>query len=150
MPYEIRIENLNELRSLFKKATKIASKELETATKEAGKLILRTEKEEVPVKTAQLKRSITMDYRPISASIYPDVKHALPVHEGSKPHVISPKRKPFLAWKKNGKWIYTTKPVNHPGNKPNKFVERTVNKTANPVNKFFEKALDAIIKALSK
>lgn len=147
--YEIRIENLQELRSLFKKAPKAVSKELETATKEAGKLILRTEKEEVPVKTAQLKRSITFEYRPISASIYPTVKYAKPVHDGSKPHVILPTRKKFLRFKINGKWVYARK-VNHPGNKPNKFVERTVNKTSSPVNKLFEKALEAIINALSK
>ncbi len=149
MPYEIRIENLPELRELFRKAPKVVSKELETATKEAGKLILRTEKEEVPVKTAQLKRSITMDYRPISVSIYPTTKYAIPVHEGSKPHVILPTRKKFLRFKINGKWVYAKK-VNHPGNKPNKFVERTVSKTASPVNKLFEKALDAILNALSK
>ena len=147
--YEIRIQNLEELKELFRKTPQIVGKQLETATKDAGKLILKTEKEEVPVKTAQLKRSITMDYRPISVSIYPTVKYALPVHEGSKPHVIVPTRKKLLRFKINGKWVFARK-VNHPGNKANKFVERTVSKTAQSVNKFFEKALDAIITALGK
>lgn len=147
--YDIRIENLEELKALFKKAPQIVSKELETATKDSAKFILKTEKEEVPVKTAQLKRSITMEYRPISASIYPTVKYALPVHEGSKPHVILPTRKKLLRFKVNGKWVFARK-VKHPGNKANKFVERTVSKSEGPINKFFEKALDSIITALSK
>lgn len=148
MPYEIKIENLNELRAAFKKAPDIADKELQQATKEAGKLILATEKEEAPVKTGQLRRSITLDYKPISVSIYPTVNYALPIHEGSKPHIITPKNKSVLAFKKDGKMIFARK-VNHPGNKPNKFVERTVNKTESKVNSLFSKALDNIINFLT-
>ena len=147
--YEIKIENLQELRAAFKKASEITDKELQNATKDAGKFILATEKSEVPVKTGQLRRSITLEYRPISASIYPAVKYALPVHEGSRPHVITPKSKSVLAFKKGGKMIFARR-VNHPGNKPNKFVERTVSKSENPVNAFFSKALDNIINFLVK
>jgi hypothetical protein len=149
MAYEIKVENLEELRAAFKKAPEITAKELEKATKEAGKTVLATEKQEVPIKTGQLRRSITMDYRPISVSIYPTVKYALPVHEGSKPHIILPVRKTVLAFKKGGKMIFARR-VNHPGNKPNKFVERTVSKSESPINAFFSKALDNIINFLTK
>jgi len=147
MPYDIKIENLDELRAAFKKAPDIASKELQQATKEAGKIILATEKTEVPVKTGQLRRSITLDYKPISVSIYPTVNYAFSVHEGTKPHVILPKGK-VLAFKKNGKMIFARR-VNHPGNKPNKFVERTVDKTESKVNSLFSKALENIINFLT-
>lgn len=83
MAYEVKIENLNELRQAFEKSPKIVGKELENATKDAGKKILSTEKNEVPVKTATLKRSITLNYRPIQASIFPTVKYAQFVHEGT-------------------------------------------------------------------
>ncbi|RJQ67337.1 MAG: hypothetical protein C4519_24380 [Desulfobacteraceae bacterium] len=149
MAYELKINNLAELQAAFKKSPKIIGKELETATKNAGKLILKTEKEEVPVRTATLKRSITMDYRPISVAIYPTVKYALPVHEGSKPHTITPVRKKVLAFKIGGKKVFARR-VNHPGNKPNKFVDRTVSKTDRGVNNLFDKALDAVIKFLAK
>lgn len=144
--YEIQIENLEELRAAFKKAPEIVSKELEKATKDAGKLILATEKSEVPIKTGQLRRSITLEYKPISVSIYPTVKYALPVHDGSKPHVIMAKGK-ALVFKKDGKLIFARR-VNHPGNKPNPFVERTVSKTESPVNNLFTKALENIINFL--
>jgi len=149
MPYEIKIQNLEELRAAFKKAPETASKELEKATKEAGKQILATEKSEVPIKTGQLRRSITLDYKPISVSIYPTVKYALPVHEGSKPHVIVPTAKKVLRFKVGGQWIYARR-VYHPGSKGNKFVERTVSKSENPINKLFDKALENIINFLAK
>jgi hypothetical protein len=149
MAYEIKIENLRELQANFKKFPQIADKELQTATKEAGKRILQTEKEEVPVKTATLKRSITFDYRPIQASIFPTVKYALPLHDGSKPHTIVPSKKRVLAFKSGGKMIFTRK-VKHPGYKGNRFVERTVKKTSGKVNDLFSKCLDNIIKLLVK
>lgn len=149
MAYEIKIENLKELQDAFKKAPDKVGKELEKATKEAGKDILSIEKEEVPVKTATLKRSITLSYRPISVSIYPTVKYALPVHEGSRPHVILPVRKQVLAFKKNGKMVFARR-VNHPGSKGNKFVERTVSRAQGGVSKLFERALDNIINFLVK
>ena len=134
---------------MFKKAPQVVDKGLQATVKEAGKLILRTEKEEAPVKTGNLRRTIQLDYRPIQASIYPTVKYALPVHEGSRPHVIVPVRKKVLAFKSGGKMIFA-KRVNHPGNKPNPFVERTVSKTSSKVNDLFNKCLDNIINLLVK
>jgi hypothetical protein len=149
MAYEIKIENLKELQAAFKKAPDKVGKELESATKKAGKDILGIEKEEVPVRTGQLRRSITLSYRPISASIYPAVKYALPVHEGSRPHVILPVRKQVLAFKKGGKMVFTRR-VNHPGSKANKFVERTVARAQGGVTRLFETALENIINFLTK
>lgn len=144
MPYEIKIQNLDELREAFKKSPEVVGKELEKATKGAGKHILATEKAEVPIKTGTLRRSITMDYRPISVAIYPTVKYALPVHEGSGAHVIFPKTKKVLRFRVGGKWVFARK-VNHPGTKANPFVERTVAKADRGVNDYFMTAMDDII-----
>ena len=149
MAYVIEIKNLKELQEAFKKAPQIVDKELQAGTKEAGKLVLATEKQEVPVKTGQLRRSITLDYKPISVAIYPTVKYALPLHEGSKPHVIVPVRKKVLAFRKGGKLIFARR-VNHPGYKGNRFVERTVNAVTGPLNRIFEKVLDTVISKLTQ
>jgi phage gpG-like protein len=75
------------------------------------------------VKSGRLRSSIRFkvkeDDKGLAVQIGTDVPYAA-IHEfGGKtnPHVISPKRKPFLAFQKDGKWIYTRKPVNHPGSK---------------------------------
>lgn len=148
MPYEITIEHLDELRAAFKKAPQIVGQELEKVTKDAGKTVLATEKDEAPIKTGMLRRSITMEYVPISVSIYPTVQYALSVNNGARAHVILPVNAKVLAFKKDGQMIFA-KRVNHPGNKPNPFVERTVQKTESGINSLFEQALQNIINLLA-
>lgn len=148
MPYEITIDHLDELREAFKQAPKEVDRFLQKATKDAGKLILQTEKNEVPIKTGQLRRSIVMDYAPISVSIYPTVNYAIGLNFGTKPHTILPRAKKVLRFKSGGGWVFATR-VNHPGTKANPFVERTVTKSEGGVNKFFDTALDEIINFLA-
>jgi hypothetical protein len=52
-------------------------------------------------------------------------KYAAAIDTGARPHIIRPRRKPLLRFfsKKLGRWISTRK-VNHPGNKPYKFLYR--------------------------
>lgn len=53
--------------------------------------------------------------------------YALYVHEGTQPHVITPKKAPRLVffWGKAGKIVAFPR-VNHPGNKPNRFLLRAL------------------------
>lgn len=148
MAYEIKIEHLDELRAAFKKAPQEVDRFLQRATKDAGKLILQTEKSEVPIKTGQLRRSIVMDYRPIAVSIYPSVKYAEYVNFGTKPHTILPRTKKVLKFKIGGKVVFATR-ANHPGTKANPFVERTVTRSEGGVNRFFDTALDDIINSFT-
>jgi len=48
-------------------------------------------------------------------------KYALFVEAGTKPHVILPRRKPFLRFQVAGRWV-SSKGVNHPGTKARKFM----------------------------
>jgi hypothetical protein len=51
-------------------------------------------------------------------------KYAQSIDGGARPHVIRPKRRQFLRFKgRNGQWVFARK-VNHPGNKPYKFLYR--------------------------
>jgi len=49
-------------------------------------------------------------------------------HEGTRPHVIRPRRKPLLVffWPKAGR-VVSFKHVNHPGTKPNRFLTKPLN-----------------------
>lgn len=148
MAYEIKIEHLAELREAFKQAPREVDKFLQRATKDAGKLILQTEKEEVPIKTGQLRRSIVMDYRPIAISIYPTVNYAPNVNFGTKAHVILPRTKKVLRFRSGNSWVFAQR-VYHPGTKANPFVERTVARSEGGVNRYFDTALDEIINFLA-
>lgn len=50
------------------------------------------------------------------------------VIEGTQPHVILPTTGQFLAFNVGGSWFFS-RLVNHPGTKPNPFVERAVEAT---------------------
>ena len=117
------------------------------AVKDAAGEILATEVKEAPSKTSNLRGSVQLDLYPTSASIYPNAQYAPYVEFGTKPHVIEPKNGKVLAFKKDGKLIFTRK-VNHPGTKANPFVERTVEKVKDKVEQIFQKVIDKAINIL--
>jgi hypothetical protein len=53
------------------------------------------------------------------------VKYGKYLEEGTPPHVIKPKKKPFLQFRVNGQFVRTKK-VNHPGTKPRPLLEDTL------------------------
>ena len=81
-------------------------------------------KQNAPYKTGELRGSI--GYRisgpPLSVEVYADAPHALAVHEGTAPHVITPNTARILAFPvKGGGKVFTSR-VNHPGTKANPFL----------------------------
>lgn len=54
------------------------------------------------------------------------VPYAVFVHEGTHPHDIVPKSAPFLVFMGRDGTLVFTKLVHHPGNKPNRFLVRSL------------------------
>lgn len=81
-------------------------------------------KREAPVKRGPLRRSITsrVERNGDRGVIGTNLAYARPVHDGSRPHIIKPKRAKALAWKGA---LHPVRSVRHPGNKANPFFERT-------------------------
>ena len=80
---------------------------------------------QVGVDTGALKASIHVRQGRRGPGQYVEVgsplSHALMHHEGTKPHVIMPKRASVLRFAAGGRIVYTRK-VNHPGTKPNRYL----------------------------
>lgn len=81
-------------------------------------------KREVPVKKGTLRRSITsrVERGGDRGVIGTNLNYARAVNDGSRPHIIRPKTAKALYWKGA---LHPVRSVNHPGTKPNPFVERT-------------------------
>lgn len=91
-------------------------------------------KRETPVKTGTLRRSITgrVEQGGNRGVIGTNLSYARAVHEGTKPHLIKPKRAPKIV---NGRMRYPAlfwkgaahpvRVVKHPGTKKNAFMTRT-------------------------
>lgn len=145
--YKIEIEGLEEMRKAFKKAPERIGPILEKATKKAGALIVRTEKEEAPAKTANLRRSIELEYTPIAVRITPTANYAEFVHNGTgifgeKGQMIRPKKAKAMVFQGKGGLVFTKKTKGQPANP---FVERTRNKTKDDIQKIFSEAQQEII-----
>jgi hypothetical protein len=95
-----------------------------------------------PVDTGRLRASIRVERRSFFGlrqrwTVGSDVAYAPMVNDGTKPHKIRPKRahtlrrgsrgvvKPALRFKIGGQVVYA-KVVNHPGTKPNPFLDRAL------------------------
>lgn len=84
-------------------------------------------KREAPVKRGTLRRSITsrVERGGSRGVIGTNLSYARPVHEGSKPHVIRPRRARALFWKGA---LHPVRSVNHPGNRANPFFVRAADR----------------------
>lgn len=88
-----------------------------------------------PYQTGSLRRSISVKFNEseLSADIASSANYADMVNSGTMPHIIAPGAKGFLSWKASGPyrrgkgWVFTRRPVSHPGNKGQHYVEGSIN-----------------------
>ena len=142
--FKITIPRLDELRRKFKQFPDWVAAGLSTAIKLSAGEITREVRKETPVKTGQLKRSVLPTFSHLRAVIEPRAKHAIFVHEGTRPHEIRPVRKKALYWKGA---LHPVMSVHHPGTKGNPFMERGLDNAKPKVDKIFKQSID---KALNK
>lgn len=86
-------------------------------------------RQNVPVRTGALQRSLREE--PItfsgplrvSTGVSATAPYALFVHEGTRPHIIRPRRASVLAFPRNGRTVFA-RYVRHPGTRANPFLRR--------------------------
>jgi hypothetical protein len=93
--------------------------------KARGRAIVVAAKSQVGVKTGALRKSITMNHSSYKYGhklwIGSKLTYAYLHHEGSRPHLIVPKRAEFLRFSKGSRVIYS-RAVMHPGTRPNRYL----------------------------
>ncbi len=90
-----------------------------------GRIALTLARRQVGVDTGKLKNSIKMEHKPTrygqELKIGSENKIAYLHHEGTKPHLITPKNSPQLVFMSKGR-VIRTQMVRHPGTKPNRYL----------------------------
>lgn len=109
----------------------------------------------VPIKTGFLKKSFSKISGRLFAKIGPGmvypVNYAIPVHEGSRPHVIVPKSLGYKGHKGGLKTPFGVfNKVKHPGTKANPFMPRILEASKNAVKAHFKRATELIAEAIAK
>jgi len=87
-----------------------------------------------PVDTGRLRASIRMEARRTFTlktvwTIGSDVDYAPYVNDGTQPHTIRPKNGQVLRFRVGGRVVYA-RMVNHPGTRPNPFLDRALRDVA--------------------
>lgn len=121
---------------------KLSRDELQAvAAQSAGKLVLSATRRTLnrarvlsPWDTGNLRASHTMLIRSLKRKravgrVSTRVKYALAVHDGTKPHVIRPKRRKALKFKYRGRTVIVRK-VNHPGTEARPWLRQAMREVA--------------------
>jgi hypothetical protein len=91
-----------------------------------GNKVLAAARIQVGVKTEDLRKSLKVTHeRSVRGQFVKvgstTVKYALAHHEGTRPHIITPKRAQVMVFESKGSVIYATR-VKHPGTKANRYL----------------------------
>jgi HK97 gp10 family phage protein len=154
MQLVIQLQNAEKLLAALKAAPLVAVKEYRKAVESIAIKVVQDAQEAAPVgkgykSGGNLRQSIRYQMLPgASARVTVNAKYGLWVDQGTKPYVILPRRKSFLAFKtKDGNWI-RTKRVNHPGIKAQPYFSNAVKNAEGFANKQMQDAADRIFNTL--
>jgi len=144
----IKINGLKELMKKFEQSPKIVESVSRERLTEAGKIIVRAEAKEAPVRTGNLRRQIQFKYKPIQVIINPNAEYSKFVHDGTKPHWTSVKNLQVWARSKGINPYALQKSIARKGMKANPFVDRAWKNTKSKVKGILDKILKEVTEKL--
>lgn len=100
----------------------------------SSRMVVNRAKVLAPVDTGRLRASIRVESRRSLGfrTIYTvgsDVEYAAMVNDGTRPHVIRPRRAQVLRFQVGGQVVFA-RVVNHPGTRPRPFLDRALREVA--------------------
>ncbi len=169
--FEVKIENLPELKRAFREFPKIAGPILQRALRATEAVFTKHTRrnDPVPYRTGFLLASFRYGISASKATWGPTVKYAPFVEFGTRPHEIRPRNAKALSWggASTGKYVTAASGrsyfkggavgsrsfatvVHHPGTKPSRFMERIVKKSNDDIDKVFAQAGDLITREIAR
>jgi hypothetical protein len=147
MEFVVQITGLQALVAKLKQAPDIAAPILQRALSASSAVLAKhTVKGVVPWKTGFLAQTFKAELSTGMLRWFPTASYAPYVEFGTAPHTILPKDKKALFWPGAA---HPVRSVNHPGTKPNQFMERIVSESQGEINDQFGKALQMITEAIA-
>ena len=145
--FQVKIVGLDQLVAKLREAPQIAAPILQRALSASHAILAKhTIKGIVPWRTGFLTQSFRAELTTGLLRWFPTASYAPHVEFGTKPHVILPKEKQALYWPGAR---HPVKRVNHPGQKPNPFMERILSESQAEIDATFVKALELITQKIA-
>lgn len=139
---ELRIDGLDELISRLTKAPDLVGQELDKALNKSAVVAQREIRRKAPVDTGRLRNSITyMHIGVLAYSVATNVDYALPVHEGSKAHVMPGGAIDGWATRHGMDASAVRWAIARKGTKPNPFFKTGAKAATSDINSYFAAAL---------
>lgn len=136
----IQLRGFAEFRRALASGNALAEREVQKAAFSSALAVSGKAKEYAPVKTGNLRRSITYAVEGSKGIVGTNVSYAPFLEFGTKGH--GPKSAPFLSFEIDGKRI-NTKWVR--GIEPRFFFKRAIENSVDTITKAFQAAIDAVI-----
>ncbi len=143
----IRVIGLKKLSRNFRKSPNLVYRGLTMAINKSALVLTENIKEATPTKTTALRGSIRASFSRLTATITPNKKYAIYVHEGTRPHIIRPRLKKALYWKGAR---HPVRKVMHPGTKGVPFMEIGAEKSVKQIEGIFKKEVNNILRIIAK
>lgn len=148
---EIKITNLSSLVDLANKYPAIAEKYINKAISRSLVRIWGEEKKQAPFGvTGNLRDNWTTTFGRFTGTLKSNAPYAVDVHDGTKPHYVSPSSLKAWAEARGLNPFAVSKSIARKGTKANPFFQRAVDKTEDAVNKEFDDALSGLVDELAK
>lgn len=147
MDFTVQITGLDELTARLKNAPQIAAPILARAMSAAQATLAKyTVKGIVPWRSGFLTQSFRANLTANVLRWFPTASYAPYVEFGTKPHVITPTVKGALYWPGAS---HPVRSVNHPGTRPNPFMERILKAAQPDIDTVFKSALEKIVAGMA-
>lgn len=146
MSMNVEIVGLNQMIADVKRAGGNAKPLVHAALQNSATLTQKNIREEAPIKTGALKRSIQYQVSYPSATVQTQEKYGPMVESGTRPHLIVPKNKKALFWKGA---LNPYRAVHHPGTKANPFFERGVDKSEKGIFDIFTGVIERLVREMA-
>ncbi len=147
--FSIQIRGMDQIRRAMRTSPKIVVPILQKAVMASGAILAKhsLKGDPIPYKTGLLLSSFRYSTGPLIGRWFPTARYAVFVHEGTRPHQITARRKKVLANVKDG--LIFGRSVRHPGTKPNPFMLRLKDKSERDINRLFGQALEIMARDIA-
>ena len=116
--FRIEAPSLNRLRRRLQEAPRIVREEMRAGMETAGEILRDEVQARTPVDTGRLRKSVSVNITGggafMQVTVGSDVEYARWVEEGTRPHVIVPRRARALRFLVGGRVVFARR-VMHPG-----------------------------------
>lgn len=150
MEIKVTIANASQWASAFKAAPDVAVREINRALEMTTTSIARAAVRNAPVNKqsggGNLRQSIRSQVTGLRGIIDVRAKYALPVHEGTRPHIIRARNARVLANRRTGQFFGKT--VRHPGTRAQPFLRKAVEDEKANTERAFNNALATVAKSI--